>query len=178
MNVSRAHVDSCEWLDLWKVSEQRGNKHLRVEVAESIRAVSPRLFEVSWPTNISYQISGETISTDPEDVVFDGRIFRCYSRSAYLDYIASMPMIEVVTADHDGTWASMRHWAIYCLDHTVDVVSKDEPQIRLLDAPSSLTEWKQSIEKDRRSFEESLAENRDRSILSTLEERLRRRQQS
>jgi hypothetical protein len=173
MSVTRANIDACEWLYLWKICEQRGNAILRIEVAENSNAESPRLFEVTWATYVSYQIGGESMGGDRTDEVFDGTKFRCYTKSPYLDYVATTPTTDVLHAELGG-WSRVRHWAIYCLDHTIDVASIDEPQIRLLDPPASWAEERLHTIERKRNFEEILALNRERSILSTLEERMKK----
>jgi hypothetical protein len=170
VSVTRADIDSSYGLYLWKIYEQDGELALRIEIGESVRA--PRLFCVRWPSYIAYQISGESISTTDERNEFDGKIFRHYTKSAYLDYVRATSTTETLGAEI-RKWVGVHHWALYCLDHTIDVVSFHEPEISATYPPNVLTEQMRAAEKQRRAFEEALEQNRERSIIETAEKRRR-----
>jgi len=176
MSLTRADIEACKDLDLWRICEQTGRRTLRIELADNDDDTEPgRLFEVTWPSYVTYQIGDESMGYDGAHEVYDGSKFRCYTKSSYLDYVASTSLLDVCAIKESGDWPRVRHWAIYCLDHTIDVTTKDEPQIRLLEPPHVWAEQRQTAKDEKRIFEETLRRNREQSILSTIQERLKRR---
>lgn len=73
---------------------------------------------------IGYAITNESYTSFDEYERFDGRIFRIYSKSRYLDYIN---LSTVVTDEYPGTF---KHYGVICLNHIVNVVSVEEPLVR------------------------------------------------
>jgi len=86
-----------------------------------------RRFELFWRTYIGYSVVNESYSNgEPKTsiAVGDRRRFAEYSSSQYLDYLARA---SFASKDYPGTY---RHWAVYCQDHTVDIASQVDPEIR------------------------------------------------
>lgn len=73
---------------------------------------------------IGYAITNESYTSFDEYERFDGRIFRIYSKSRYLDYIN---LSTIVTNEYPGTF---KHYGVICLNHIVNVVSVEEPLVR------------------------------------------------
>jgi hypothetical protein len=95
---------------------------------------SCRLFELLWPSYIAYGVRNESYTSWDELEVFEGRMLREYSVSHFRNYVAK------------GTFASndypgpLRHWCLLCLNHLVDVIGCDEPEIRLLNHGQSASQ--------------------------------------
>ena len=60
---------------------------------------------------------------EPETSARIGGLFVEYTSSTYLDYLKRASW---ACADYPGPY---RHWAALCLNHIVDVASKDEPTV-------------------------------------------------
>lgn len=133
-------MNDCGDLDLVSVTEP-GLLSLRLIIAEltpSMRSDTPpppvegahliehgsrdRLFEVRWSHYVSYSILNESYSRWDDGEEFQGKSFRLYSKSHYLDYLKTIPMIQILAPSH-------HHWRIVCVNHIIDVASEREPSI-------------------------------------------------
>lgn len=165
--ATRADIDTCNSIYLWSITEPEDNA-LRLEIAEGYDADAARLFEVVWPTYLSYQVTNESFSHPDSYEKFDGRLFVRYSVSRYLDFIRATPTVLFSHAEEIHHWNAVSHWALYCLNHSIDVISNDEPMIRLLEPP-----WESRAVK-RARFEATLVKNREESIAATERQRQRK----
>ncbi|CAM5797706.1 hypothetical protein [Rhizobacter fulvus] len=157
MNAAIAAIDGCKYLYLASVSEpEDGGLRLVVHEARAggpvaaetlaaeplpeLRAVLAsssaiehgpgcKVFDIYWPNYIAYAIENESYALgQPEDSEAEGRLFKLYKKSAYLDYLSR---VSFATSDYPG---SNKHWAVLCLDHIVNVASTNEPAIRMHEA--------------------------------------------
>ncbi|NTU50410.1 MAG: hypothetical protein HGA87_05965 [Desulfobulbaceae bacterium] len=85
-----------------------------------------RVFEVTWSSYIAYSVRNESFTMGDDGEIFEGKLFVLFSNSHYLDFIKKSTF---ASTDYPGPF---KHWGVFCLDHTIDVVSEDEPIIRLL----------------------------------------------
>jgi hypothetical protein len=86
-----------------------------------------RKFELFWESYIGYSVVNESYSNgEPTTSNGKGRLFVEYERSNYLEYLSKATF---ATAQYPGPF---RHWAIDCLNHTIDVASQAEPVVREL----------------------------------------------
>ncbi len=85
------------------------------------------MFEVSWRSYVAYSVRNESFVTidDYEQVEF-GKVGRVYSRSRFLDYVATS---TIASAEYPGPF---RHFEVVCLNHIIDVVSTALPIVRKL----------------------------------------------
>jgi len=83
-------------------------------------------YEIIFWSYIAYTVLNESYTTADESETFSGRFFRVYSKSHFLDYVR---LATFATADYPGKFT---HYEIVCLDHIVEVVSVDEPEIKIL----------------------------------------------
>jgi len=146
---------SCEYLYLGAISEP-GSNDLCIEVLEArvgeaateadvadeqderLRSLllgsSPiehfddcRTFSLYWSTYICYGVVNESYSSgEPETRKGKGRLLVEYENSNFLDYLA---VATFATEDYPGPY---RHWAIQCLNRTIDVASQVQPVVREL----------------------------------------------
>lgn len=84
-----------------------------------------RVFTLRWPGYISYAVENESYSRNCTTDERTGKLFRLYSKSAYLDYLAK------VTFASDVYPGPFKHWAVVCEDHVVNIASCDEPVIAI-----------------------------------------------
>jgi hypothetical protein len=86
-----------------------------------------RKFELFWESYIGYSVVNESYSNgEPETSKGKGHTLVEYESSNYLEYLSKATF---ATADYPGPY---RHWAIYCLNHTIDVASQVDPVVREL----------------------------------------------
>jgi hypothetical protein len=138
-------IDSCRYLFLRDLREPQENS-LRI-VVEEAKADGPpedieilgkvirgtvavesdetcRAFEITWSSYVAYSLRNESYTQWDESEQWQGRLFRLYSKSHFLDYVAR------ATFASDTYPGPLRHWCLVCLLHLVDVVSSVEPELR------------------------------------------------
>ena len=136
--------DACDSLLLGELSEPSTNelqitvleaRATRLPDASSVDAPVPgaspvlhtpgcRIFKLYWTSYIAYSVRNESYAQNGRDI-FEGRLFRIFSRSHFLDYVGASTL---VTSNYPGPY---RHWSLVCLDHVIDVVSTVEPRIEV-----------------------------------------------
>ncbi|GAB6988705.1 hypothetical protein [Paenibacillus pini] len=82
------------------------------------------LLQMDFEWYIGYSIRNESYTSWDDYEEFEGRIFRIYSKSRYLDFIK---VGTLASEDYPGPF---KHYGIACLNHIVDVVSVSEPIIK------------------------------------------------
>ena len=83
-----------------------------------------KVFELTWPSYIGYSVENESYNVpEPKESIGQGRLLVEYTKSVYLGYLAAMTFAD---SDFPGPF---KHWAIYCLNHTVNVASTEVPRI-------------------------------------------------
>jgi hypothetical protein len=148
-------IRSCKYLYLDAISEPEDNQlrivileattgatvseqQLAAEDNEAIRLILAgskaiehlegcKKFELVWEIYIGYSVVNESYSNgEPESSNGKGRLLVEYEKSEYLEYLSRA---SFATADYPGPY---KHWALYCLNHTIDVASQVEPRVRIL----------------------------------------------
>ena len=132
-------LNTCECLDLMEISHP-GALHLRLIVGEAkVQKVttlsnasrltviatdkSCRIFRVEWKFYVGYSIRNESWARKQSDAVYTGKHFVRYSVSNYLDFIKKS------TIDLSEVTGEYYHWGFFCLNHIVDVVAGNPPEI-------------------------------------------------
>ena len=86
-----------------------------------------QVFELVWSRYIGYSVENESYATaEPIESVGEGQLLKVYTKSVYLEYLAKATF---ATAEYPGPF---KHWAIFCLDHIVNVAATEEPIIRAI----------------------------------------------
>ncbi len=149
MTTSLEDIRACEYFYLHSISEPEENS-LRVIVFEGrvggpptarqltenpylpagVRAITHEpgcvVFELVWESYIGYSVENESYALpEPKDSVGERRLLSVYTASGYLDYLSKATW---ASSDYPGPF---KHWALCCLNHVVNVVSVDEPVIRI-----------------------------------------------
>jgi hypothetical protein len=145
---------SCKYIYLDSITEPQDNKlrivlleaatgsELTVEqlekYEESLRSILSRTnsiehlkgcskFELLWENYIGYSIVNESYSNgEPESSNGKGNLLVEYEYSVYLEYLSRA---SFATSEYPGPY---KHWAIYCLNHTIDIASQVSPTVRIL----------------------------------------------
>lgn len=79
------------------------------------------LIQIDFDRYIAYSIRNESFTSWDEYEEFEGKIFRIYSKSRYLNFIG---VSTFATEEFPGPF---KHYGICCLDHIVDIVSMSSP---------------------------------------------------
>ena|SRR5216110_253657 len=130
------------WMFLTDLHEPEENS-LRVAVAEAIAvqrsestsgpvsSMAPilitsdsRRFELVWRDYVGYSVRNESFAQSDKDGPSSVGAFSERNSPAYLRFL------EETTFATSVVQKPMRHWAINCLNHCIDVVSFDAPIIR------------------------------------------------
>jgi hypothetical protein len=146
MNPLSPEIDSCDYLFLREIQEERLNR-LRLVVVEGVASdvavtevvagvafdncrsieIVPRsrIFDISWDWYVSYSVRNESfITMDETEKISSGKRVRIYSKSHFLEYIARATF---ACEKHPGP---MHHVEVVCQDHVIDVISTKMPVIK------------------------------------------------
>lgn len=80
--------------------------------------------QIEFETYIGYSIRNESYTVWDSEEVFEGKLFRIYSKSKYLDFIKAS---TIATEDYPGPFV---HYELVCLDHIIDIVSVSKPIVK------------------------------------------------
>ncbi|MEO2259653.1 hypothetical protein ABGV43_22430 [Paenibacillus amylolyticus] len=83
------------------------------------------IIEVEFESYIGFSIRNEIYTMWDKYEDFEGKIFRIFKKSRYLDLIK---LSTFATEDYPGPY---RHYGIAGLNHIVDIVSIEDPEIRI-----------------------------------------------
>jgi hypothetical protein len=87
---------------------------------------SCRAYEVRFDLYVAYSVLNESFATADKSEKYEGRLFRLYTVSRFLDFVRS------TTWGDDDYPGPIRHYEVVCLDHIIDVATAKEPVIRLI----------------------------------------------
>jgi hypothetical protein len=80
-------------------------------------------YELTFGTYIAYAVMNESFTVANESEVYTGHLFRTYSKSAFLEYVAAA---TIASDDYGGPYV---HYGLVCLNHIVEVASAAPPRI-------------------------------------------------
>ncbi len=102
-----------------------GESHIEnVRAIESSKS-SPN-YEIVFSSYVGYSVRDESFAYGCNEKILQGKLFCIYEDSEYLNYIKKCTM---ACDDHPGP---ITHYGINCLNHIIDIISTDEPIIKLL----------------------------------------------
>ncbi len=128
-NALRLIIEEVSGSDLLDAdtTDPASSEALRASARGTERAEVGRVFEINWRSYIAYSVRNESYAREESKGNGKGRVFIKHTRSSYLDYLS------VCTLASDLFPAifprPIGHWAIYCLNHAIDVASIYEPEI-------------------------------------------------
>ena len=104
------------------------------ELREALKTAHPiqsvkgcKLFQLDWTHYVAYLVTEELVGSNASrgyaDESYEGRLFRVYSKSHFLDHIAR---------NTGGHIEDVRHYKLICLDHLIDIASYRAPEITLI----------------------------------------------
>jgi hypothetical protein len=142
MTSTLAQINECRYLCLSQLAEPEENcLHLVIEEASvgapiagegPVAQAAPiehrkgdRVFELFWPSYVGYSVRNESFTVRDQAEQFEGTVFRLYSKSRYLDFIAQA---TIASDDYPGPF---KHWGIICLNHIIDIVAAHDPIVQI-----------------------------------------------
>ena len=100
------------------------------ELEEITKGTSPiestdtcRTFELTWKRYVAYLVTEEIVGScgqNVDDEIFTGELFRVYTKSHSLEYLAR---------DTGGHMEEILHYKLICLDHLIDVAAYTPPEV-------------------------------------------------
>ncbi|WP_232289113.1 hypothetical protein [Paenibacillus sp. Aloe-11] len=99
-----------------------GNIEINESYSIDIDVTLPQI-QMDFEWYIGYSVRNESYTVWDDYEQFDGKIFRVYSKSRYLDFIK---ISTIATDDYPGPY---KHYGISCSNHIIDIVSTSDPII-------------------------------------------------
>lgn len=85
------------------------------------------VLKVDFDSYIAYSVTNESFTSWNNYEKFEGKAFRIYDKSRYLDFI------KVHTFASDDYPSTFRYYGMVCLDHIVNIVTVAKPIISEID---------------------------------------------
>lgn len=82
------------------------------------------LIQIDFESYIGYSILNESFTSMDHYEDFEGKAFRIYRKSRYLDFI------KVGTFASEDYPGAFKHYGIVCFNHIIDIVSVSEPIVK------------------------------------------------
>lgn len=111
--------------------EKEANEGIKKLLSESCPievTEKSKKYEIIFDDYITYSCINESYASLDENEIFEGKLARVYSKSRFLDYVASSTF---ATQDYPGPF---NHYGFRCLNHIVDVASMERPRILEINA--------------------------------------------
>lgn len=88
-----------------------------------------KVFRLYWKLYVAYLVTEELVGSNGhyEDEVYEGKLLRIYSQSHFLQHIER---------DTGGHFKPLLHYKLISLNHLIDVVSAEPPQIEAIEPVS------------------------------------------
>lgn len=116
------------YLRIGRESEQTEDRSLNGVTLHDVRPIledEELRLEVAFSSYVSYNVRWETYTVWRDYDIFEGKTVREYSKSRYLEYVRS----DTIASDE---WpGKLRHFGLCCGWQVIDVVSVDEPVVRM-----------------------------------------------
>jgi len=142
-------IDSAKYLYLRAIHEPKDNVLLLVvqeagtrddsknvqlgettisEYQDIVSGEKDLVYELLFPDYISYAVTNEAFGFIDNTEVRIGRLFSIYTKSHFLNFVRTSTF---ASEDYPGPFT---HYQVNCLNHTIDVVSTSEPEIKVMDS--------------------------------------------
>lgn len=84
------------------------------------------ILQIEFESYISYSVTNESFTSWDDYEIFEGKAFRIYTKSRYLDFIKNYTFAHQVCGD---IYPPLTHYGMVCLNHVVNIVSTVTPVI-------------------------------------------------
>jgi hypothetical protein len=98
------------------------------DAREIVSGESDLAYQIVFSDYISYAVTNESYTFVDSAEVRTGRLFSIYSQSHFLSFVRAATF---ATDDFPGPFT---HYQVNCLNHSIDVVSTSEPEIKILES--------------------------------------------
>ncbi len=116
------------YIYLEKIIEPKENS-LRLLINRSTFNIDLPMVQLEFESYISYSVIDECFSYSMDNSeISKGELFRIYTKSRYLDFI------KIATNEREDLCPSENyiHYQFPCLNHTIDVISCEEPKVTVI----------------------------------------------
>jgi hypothetical protein len=121
-NSLRIFIDRC------KVSKQSEEIEIGKDIISDVHSIEVDedlpIVQLDFDSYVSYSIINESFTVLDDYEIFEGNSFRIFKKSRYLDFINKGTIAKDVFSDEEYV-----HYEIVCLDHIIDVISFNEPNV-------------------------------------------------
>lgn len=121
-------------LNLDKIIERNNELTLEAYISEA-RPLSDgesesilRRYKITFSDYVAYSVRNESFTVWDDYEMFQGKLFRQYSKSRFLDYLANSTHGWIL----ENTVGNPTHFGAVCLNHLLDVAICGEPSIEEL----------------------------------------------
>jgi len=115
----------------------QGDKLQRADNASAYGAIvtddTCRKYKVTFRDYVAYSVRNESFTVLDDEERFTGNLFRQFSKSKFLDYVAAS---TVLVEDIVGAYT---HYEIACLNQIIDVATGREPTIETIASSAPAT---------------------------------------
>uniref|UniRef100_UPI001BB331D9 hypothetical protein n=1 Tax=Bacillus sanguinis TaxID=2817476 RepID=UPI001BB331D9 len=121
-NSLRVLIDRCkvnETKSLVKVTNEVELEASSIDVDENLS-----ILQLDFEAYVAYSIINESFTVMDDYEISEGEIFKIYSKSRYLDFVKAGTIAECIFPEEQFI-----HYQIPCLNHIIDIISYDEPEI-------------------------------------------------
>ncbi len=119
LNISRSKLSD-------RTEEVEINGHIIKSVRKIVTDKKHPIINIYFETYITYSVRNESFTSWDDYEVFEGKTFRVYKKSRFLDYIKSSTFALDACGD---VYPPLVHYGIVCQNHIVDIVSYSTPII-------------------------------------------------
>nr|WP_240492474.1 hypothetical protein [Bacillus badius] len=120
-NSLRILIDRCS------ISEESEGVHAGKYITE----ISPLevdnnlpIIQLDFDSYVSYTVTNESFTVMDDYEVYQGEVFRMYTKSRYLDFVKLGTIAEDIFSEE-----SFVHYQVPCLNHIIDIISYESPRI-------------------------------------------------
>lgn len=132
-------INQSKYLYLHKAWEEK-DLELNIEISEAtasddgtsnnhdnynaiVTDASCKSYKIVFRDYVAWNVLNESYSQVDNEEVFEGNVFRVYTKSKYLEFIDKA---TVASDDYPGP---LKHFEIVCLNHIVDIVTSNGPEV-------------------------------------------------
>ncbi len=112
------------------ISDEEKTLDLGAAKFEGFREISvtdeSKAYQVIFESYIAYSVVNESYSQWDDYELFEGKVFRIYQKSRFLDYLK---LDSFATKDYPGPF---EHFGFACSNHIVNIASQNKPKIKQL----------------------------------------------
>jgi hypothetical protein len=110
--------------------EEPKDNQLLLHIYEATGSEGRNRYRVYFGSCASYAVTDERYrKLDDGYDKWEGKLFCLLSQSRFLDFICNNTSAETYHDNLHEDRGKLKHYAFYCLNHTIDIVSFDEPII-------------------------------------------------